>query len=82
MTRVTVVKPYVWHDAMDERGVVHRVVSLANVMHLCSARCGLEGKWNHAKDDVGRRPTAILTWTLEPTTCMTCIVMEARLASA
>lgn len=76
--QVAVVKPYIWHDAMDERGVVHRVVSLANVMRLCSALCGLKGKWAHAKDDAEHRPAATLTETLRPTSCMTCIVMEAR----
>jgi hypothetical protein len=77
MTRITVIKPFTWTNALDERGVVHRVVSLPGVMHLCAARCGLDGRWSHAPD-VKARPTEVLMWTDEAPSCMTCIVKEAK----
>lgn len=75
MTRITVIKPFDWTNAMDERGVVHRVVSAAGTMHLCAARCGLIGKWDHEEDE---RRMATLAWTRKLPSCMTCIVREAR----
>lgn len=82
MTRITVIKPFDWTNAMDERGVVHRVVSAVGTMHLCAARCGLIGKWDHEEDEEDEWRMATLAWTREPTSCMTCIVREARLAAA
>jgi hypothetical protein len=82
MTRITVIKPFVYTNATDPIGVVHRVVSLAGVMNLCTARCGLEGKWGHAETRRWASTTVTMTWTDESPSCMTCIVMEARRAAA
>lgn len=78
MTDVT----YVWWAAADEHGVVHRVVSLADtfgVRNLCTARCGLTGRWDHLKIYNGS-PIPVLSRTHESPSCMTCIVKEARFA--
>lgn len=86
MTRITVIKPYIWTNAIDERGVVHRVVSLAGIMHLCTTRCGFDGRWSHVEDKRPRpakdKPIDVVTWTAETPSCMTCIVREAQLAAA
>ncbi len=66
---------YVWTNAIDGRGIVHRVVSLAGFRH-CGARCGLDGMLREAI-----RSFTELTWTDEDVSCMTCIVKEARLAT-
>lgn len=83
-TKIIVIKPFVWTSATDERGVVHRVVSLAGVMNLCTARCGLEGKWSHARADATTHRWALtvvsMSYTYEAPSCMTCIVKEAERA--
>lgn len=71
--RITVIKPYTWTNAIDARGIVHRVVSLAGVMHLCGARCGLDGRWEHAREDAKDRPVDVLRFTEEDVSCMSCI---------
>lgn len=75
-TTITVIKPFVYTNATDPAGVVHRVVSLAGVMNLCTARCGLEGKWGHHP----MRRWVTMTWTDEAPSCITCIVKEAERA--
>lgn len=79
-----VVKPFVYTCAADPAGVVHRVVSLAGVMNLCTARCGLEGKWSYVRVDATTRrwasTTVTMSWTDDAPSCMTCIVKEAMRA--
>ena len=79
---ITVIKPFVWTSAADSAGVVHRVVSLAGVMNLCTARCGLKGKWSHEATRRWASTTVTMSWTDEAPSCMTCIVKEAERASS
>jgi hypothetical protein len=69
LTKVTVTTPYAWMNAIDVRGIVHRVVSLVGVMRLCGARCGLDGRWDHAEPG----PGDVLQLTEEDVSCMACV---------
>lgn len=83
--RITVIKPFSWTNAQDEHGVVHRVISGTGAMDLCTARCGLSGRWRHAErraSRYGMMPIPVLTSTGETMSCMTCIVREAKHATA
>jgi hypothetical protein len=79
MTQV-IVKPFMYTNATDPTGIVHRVVSLAGVMNLCTARCGLEGKWSHEETRRWASSSVTMTWTDDAPSCMTCIVKEAERA--
>lgn len=78
------IKDGVWTNAVDSTGVVHRVISHLGIMHMCTARCSLEGKWSHARVDATTRRWAsmavAMTWTDDAPSCMTCIVKEAERA--
>ena len=75
-----VVRPFIYTNATDPAGVVHRVVSLAGVMNLCTARCGLEGKWSHEYTRRWASSSVTMTWTDDAPSCITCIVNEAERA--
>lgn len=73
LEHVSEVEQFAWNNALDERGVVHRVVSLLNVMNHCAARCGLDGRWDHKG--------GTMAWTAETLSCMTCTVRESEYAT-
>lgn len=78
---MTVIKPFSWTNAIDTHGVTHLVVSLNGVMNQCGARCGLDGRWEHAKKVANTENLDVMRFTNEDVTCMSCLVWEARLAS-
>jgi hypothetical protein len=75
---MTVIKPFCWVNAIDFRGIVHRVISHmpCGVTHVCRARCGLAGRWSHTKATYQTRRLRVVRFTAEDVSCMACVVDE------